>query len=74
MSRIQKKKKNLGTEYCDLMDPFIDDLELAIDERMLIAQTKQQDFSSKVALLQPCSPPLRDAIPDRVQDPQARMD
>ena len=56
------------------MDPFIDDLELAIDKRMLIAQTKQQDFSSKVALLQPCSSPLHDAIPDRVQDPQACMD
>ncbi|KAF8260068.1 hypothetical protein EI94DRAFT_1749637 [Lactarius quietus] len=50
----KKKKKNLGTEYYDLTDPFIDDSELAIDERTFIAQTKQQGFyvfSGEVALL-----------------------
>jgi hypothetical protein len=50
----QKKKKNLGSEYYDLTDPFIDDSELAIDERTFIAQTKQQGFyvfSGEVALL-----------------------
>lgn len=53
-TRIQKKKKNLGSEYYDLTDPFIDDSELAIDERTFIAQTKQQGFyvfSGEVALL-----------------------
>jgi len=52
--RIQKRKKNLGAEYYDLTDPFIDDSELAIDERTFIAQTKQQGFyvfSGEVALL-----------------------
>ncbi|KAF8498185.1 hypothetical protein F5888DRAFT_1803108 [Russula emetica] len=50
----KKKKKNLGSEYYDLTDPFIDDSELAIDERTFIAQTKQQGFyvfSGEVALL-----------------------
>ena len=54
VARIQKKRKNLGTEYYDLTDPFIDDSELAIDERTFIAQTKQQGFyvfSGEVALL-----------------------
>ncbi|KAN0136638.1 hypothetical protein V8E53_005685 [Lactarius tabidus] len=53
-SKKQKKKKNLGSEYYDLTDPFIDDSELAIDERTFIAQTKQQGFyvfSGEVALL-----------------------
>lgn len=31
-------------EYYDLHDPFIDDSELAIDERTYMAQTKQQGF------------------------------
>ncbi|KAH9957630.1 hypothetical protein BGW80DRAFT_1465712 [Lactifluus volemus] len=50
----KKSKKNLGSEYYDLTDPFIDDSELAIDERTFIAQTKQQGFyvfSGEVALL-----------------------
>ncbi|KAI0296976.1 hypothetical protein B0F90DRAFT_1743105 [Multifurca ochricompacta] len=50
----KKKKKNLASEYYDLTDPFIDDSELAIDERTFIAQTKQQGFyvfSGEVALL-----------------------
>lgn len=44
----------MGSEYYDLTDPFIDDSELAIDERTFIAQTKQQGFyvfSGEVALL-----------------------
>ena len=51
----KKKKKNLGgAEYYNLTDSFIDDSELAIDERTFIAQTKQQGFyvfSGEVALL-----------------------
>src|SRR6266702_4003879 len=50
----RQKKKNLGSEYYDLTDPFIDDSELAIDERTFIAQTKQQGFYvflGEVALL-----------------------
>ncbi|KAI0263287.1 hypothetical protein BC834DRAFT_924981 [Gloeopeniophorella convolvens] len=49
-----QKKKNLASEYYDLTDPFIDDSELAQDERTFIAQTKQQGFyvfSGEVALL-----------------------
>jgi len=48
------QKKNLTTEYYDLTDPFIDDSELAMDERTYFAQTKQQGFyvsSGEVALL-----------------------
>jgi hypothetical protein len=43
-----------GNEYYDLGDPFIDDSELAVDERTFFAQTKQQGFyvsSGEVALL-----------------------
>ena len=42
------------SEYYDTSDPFIDDSELAIDERQFFAQTKQQGFyvsSGEVALL-----------------------
>ncbi|KAI0062963.1 hypothetical protein BV25DRAFT_1825014 [Artomyces pyxidatus] len=55
----KKKKKNLGTEYYDLNDPFIDDSELAVDERTYFAQTKQQGFyvsSGEVALLKDKTP------------------
>ncbi|KAJ3797388.1 hypothetical protein GGU11DRAFT_826176 [Lentinula aff. detonsa] len=48
------KKKNVGSEYYDVSDPFIDDSELAVDERKFFAQTKQQGFyvsSGKVALM-----------------------
>ncbi|KAI5121466.1 hypothetical protein M0805_003923 [Coniferiporia weirii] len=48
------KRKSLAAEYYDLEDPFIDDSELAIDERTYFAQTKQQGFyvsSGEVALL-----------------------
>ena len=50
----RKKKKPAASEYYDITDPFIDDSELAIDERTWFAQTKQQGFyvsSGEVALL-----------------------
>lgn len=59
------QKKNLTSEYYDIHDPFIDDSELALDERTYFAQTKQQGFyvsSGEVALMKdkcvlpgPCS-------------------
>jgi len=42
-----------ANEYYDVSDPFIDDSELAVDERTFFAQTKQQGFyvsSGEVAL------------------------
>ena len=51
---ISIQKKNVVSEYYDTSDPFIDDSELAIDERQFFAQTKQQGFyvsSGEVALL-----------------------
>ena len=42
------------SEYYDTTDPFIDDSELAVDQRQFFAQTKQQGFyvsSGEVALL-----------------------
>ena len=51
---ISIQKKNVVSEYYDTTDPFIDDSELAIDERQFFAQTKQQGFyvsSGEVALL-----------------------
>ena len=48
------QKKSAVSEYYDTSDPFIDDSELAIDERQFFAQTKQQGFyvsSGEVALL-----------------------
>ncbi|KAF7795790.1 hypothetical protein EIP86_006957 [Pleurotus ostreatoroseus] len=50
----RRRKKNIAQEYYDVSDPFIDDSELAVDERMYFAQTKQQGFyvsSGQVALL-----------------------
>ncbi|KAL5525320.1 hypothetical protein ACEPAF_9190 [Sanghuangporus sanghuang] len=47
-------RKNHAAEYYDLEDPFIDDSELALDERTYFAQTKQQGFyvsSGEVALM-----------------------
>lgn len=44
----------MAQEYYDVTDPFIDDSELAVDERTFFAQTKQQGFyvsSGQVALL-----------------------
>lgn len=48
------QKKNRASEYYDTTDPFIDDSELAQDERTFFAQTKQKGFyvsSGQVALL-----------------------
>lgn len=53
------QKKNAGAEYYDTSDPFIDDSELALDERQFFAQTKQQGFyvsSGEVALLKDKTP------------------
>lgn len=53
------RKKNLASEYYDVNDPFIDDSELAVDERTYFAQTKQQGFyvsSGEVALLKDKTP------------------
>ncbi|KAH7927982.1 hypothetical protein BV22DRAFT_1005738 [Leucogyrophana mollusca] len=50
----KKRKKATTTEYYDTSDPFIDDSELAIDQRTTFAQTKQSGFyvsSGEVALL-----------------------
>ena len=44
----------MASEYYDTADPFIDDSELAVDERQYFAQTKQQGFyvsSGEVALM-----------------------
>ncbi|KAH8114999.1 hypothetical protein DFH11DRAFT_1508285 [Phellopilus nigrolimitatus] len=60
------KKKSLVAEYYDLNDPFIDDSELAVDERTYFAQTKQQGFyvsSGEVALLK-----------DRARDRESERD
>ena len=54
LSNISTQKKNAVSEYYDTTDPFIDDSELAIDQRQFFAQTKQQGFyvsSGEVALL-----------------------
>ncbi|KAJ8509043.1 hypothetical protein ONZ45_g8762 [Pleurotus djamor] len=51
-----------ASEYYDVNDPFIDDSELAIDERTYFAQTKQQGFyvsSGEVALLKDKSSPKK---------------
>ncbi|KAF7291907.1 hypothetical protein MIND_01216000 [Mycena indigotica] len=55
----KKKKSKAATEYYDVNDPFIDDSELAIDERTYIAQTKQTGFyvsSGEVALVRDKAP------------------
>ncbi|KAH9939234.1 uncharacterized protein BXZ73DRAFT_43928 [Epithele typhae] len=47
-------QRNHASEYYDTADPFIDDSELAQDERTFFAQTKQKGFyvsSGQVALL-----------------------
>ncbi|KAJ7859679.1 hypothetical protein B0H14DRAFT_2746353 [Mycena olivaceomarginata] len=54
-----KKKSKATAEYYDTTDPFIDDSELAIDERTYFAQTKQKGFyvsSGEVALVRDKSP------------------
>ncbi|KAF9000764.1 hypothetical protein BDQ17DRAFT_1307895 [Cyathus striatus] len=55
----KRKKKAATSEYYDISDPFIDDSELALDDRKWFAQTKQQGFyvsSGEVALLKDRSP------------------
>ncbi len=50
---VIQKKSGVG-EYYDVSDPFIDDSELAVDDRKFFAQTKQQGFyvsSGEVALM-----------------------
>ncbi|TFY68652.1 hypothetical protein EVJ58_g875, partial [Rhodofomes roseus] len=54
LKKKRRKKKNRGSEYYDTTDPFIDDSELAQDERTFFAQTKQKGFyvsSGQVALM-----------------------
>ncbi|EPT00040.1 hypothetical protein FOMPIDRAFT_1036889 [Fomitopsis schrenkii] len=54
LKKKRRKKKNRASEYYDTADPFIDDSELAQDERTFFAQTKQKGFyvsSGQVALL-----------------------
>ena len=57
------QRKNYASEFYDVADPFIDDSELAVDERTYFAQTKQTGFyvsSGEVALLKDkCGPFLR---------------
>ncbi|TEB33986.1 hypothetical protein FA13DRAFT_1754027 [Coprinellus micaceus] len=51
---VVEEKKSIAQEYYDTSDPFIDDSELAVDQRTYFAQTKQQGFyvsSGEVALL-----------------------
>lgn len=58
----KRKKKNAAQEYYDTNDPFIDDSELAIDQRTHVAQTKQEGFyvsSGEVALLKDMSSPKK---------------
>ncbi|KAF7318274.1 hypothetical protein HMN09_00335900 [Mycena chlorophos] len=55
----KKKKSKAATEYYDVNDPFIDDSELATDQRTYIAQTKQTGFyvsSGEVALVRDKAP------------------
>ena len=47
---FSKQKKNAVSEYYDTSDAFIDDSELAIDERQFFAQTIYVS-SGEVALL-----------------------
>ncbi|KAI0032550.1 hypothetical protein K488DRAFT_85781 [Vararia minispora EC-137] len=59
-TKPKRKKKTLASEYYDVTDPFIDDSELALDQRTYFAQTKQQGFyvsSGEVALLKDRSAP-----------------
>ncbi|KAJ3984762.1 hypothetical protein F5890DRAFT_1514973 [Lentinula detonsa] len=45
---------NSASEYYDVSDPFIDDSELAVDDRKFSAQTKQRGFyvsSGEVTLM-----------------------
>ncbi|KAF8907775.1 hypothetical protein CPB85DRAFT_1310857 [Mucidula mucida] len=58
----KKKRKNFQQEYYDTNDPFIDDSELAVDDRKFFAQTKQRGFyvsAGQVALLKDKSSPVK---------------
>jgi hypothetical protein len=51
---INSTRQKKTEEYYDTNDPFIDDSELALDQRQFFAQTKQQGFyvsSGEVALM-----------------------
>ncbi|KAH9886682.1 hypothetical protein C8Q73DRAFT_714890 [Cubamyces lactineus] len=51
---LPRQRRHHASEYYDTTDPFIDDSELAQDERTFFAQTKQKGFyvsSGQVALL-----------------------
>ncbi|KAJ8474761.1 hypothetical protein ONZ51_g7004 [Trametes cubensis] len=51
---LPRQRRHHASEYYDTSDPFIDDSELAQDERTFFAQTKQKGFyvsSGQVALL-----------------------
>ncbi|OSD00713.1 hypothetical protein PYCCODRAFT_1446102 [Trametes coccinea BRFM310] len=51
---LPRQRRHYASEYYDTSDPFIDDSELAQDERTFFAQTKQKGFyvsSGQVALL-----------------------
>ncbi|KAI9058680.1 hypothetical protein FKP32DRAFT_1680408 [Trametes sanguinea] len=51
---LPRQRRHYASEYYDTTDPFIDDSELAQDERTFFAQTKQKGFyvsSGQVALL-----------------------
>ncbi|KAF9033118.1 hypothetical protein BJ165DRAFT_758758 [Panaeolus papilionaceus] len=59
VGKKRRKRKPMTSEYYDTTDPFIDDSELALDERQFFAQTKQQGFyvsSGEVALLKDKTP------------------
>ncbi|KAI0076864.1 hypothetical protein K474DRAFT_1675275 [Panus rudis PR-1116 ss-1] len=58
----KRRKRNNASDYYDVSDPFIDDSELAQEERTYFAQTKQQGFyvsSGQVALLDAKPPPSK---------------
>ncbi|KAF6748232.1 hypothetical protein DFP72DRAFT_820655 [Ephemerocybe angulata] len=58
----KRKKKSVAQEYYDTNDPFIDDSELAVDQRTYFAQTKQTGFyvsSGEVALLKDVKSPKK---------------
>ena len=65
-SHVDGLQKNAAQEYYDTTDPFIDDSELAVDERTFFAQTKQQGFyvsSGQVALLtDKCAPVMTSCL------------
>lgn len=59
LSLIPTYIQSAAQEYYDLEDPFIDDSDLAVDERKFFAQTKQKGFyvsSGEVALLKDKAP------------------